>query len=264
MKHYLVLVDFTDIADIAVKQAIDLAKEKNAKISVCHIYNTKQDGHTEVLESQLNGYKSKIEAEGIACDIKISHGDLFSASEILVNELEPSMVIVGTHGKKGISQALFGSAIYKMVRSLKCPTLVVNERTQIRSGGFDKILVPVSHHDNFMDKVTNGMNLLSKTGTLYLFAVVSENGALDEKIQENVDRAKSYLNDHDISWLYKEESKGMANFGFADDTLKFMNQEEIGLISIIADIATESKHFGKMDKEKLLLNAQGLPVLCSN
>lgn len=54
----------------------------------------------------------------------------YAAEEILTAAVEEraDMIIMGTHGRKGIDRILFGSVAEKVVKSAKCPVLTIRPK----------------------------------------------------------------------------------------------------------------------------------------
>jgi nucleotide-binding universal stress UspA family protein len=60
------------------------------------------------------------------------------AAEELISYAEDErvdMIIIGTHGYKGLDRMLFGSVAEKVIKLAPCPTLTVNTYRQEREGG---------------------------------------------------------------------------------------------------------------------------------
>jgi hypothetical protein len=68
-------------------------------------------------------------------------GNLFQEVNAVLKEQKPRMMIVGTHGKKGL-QHLFGSYALRMVLDAPCPVMVV-QKPPPRSG-YQCITLPVT------------------------------------------------------------------------------------------------------------------------
>ncbi len=60
-------------------------------------------------------------------------GDVGEKIVEYANEIEASMVIMGTHGYKGLEKIMFGSVADKVVRSASCPVMTINPYTCCRS-----------------------------------------------------------------------------------------------------------------------------------
>lgn len=60
---------------------------------------------------------------------KVFMGDVGEKIVEYANEIEADMVIMGTHGYKGLEKIMFGSVADKVVRSASCPVLTINPYT---------------------------------------------------------------------------------------------------------------------------------------
>lgn len=264
MKKILVFVDFTDTAMIAVDQAIALAKEHNSEIVICNISNTHKDVHSKILEEQLTPYVKRAKTANVSATVNLDYGDIHSSAHSVVEDVEPDLVVVGTHGKEGVRQELFGSNIYKLVRDIPKPTLVVNENTKVLEGGFKKVMLPVAPHSDFIVKVEQTCNVVSKNGKVVIYAIIKPGVPLDAEILKNIEDTKALLDKRGVKWEYLEDASNRFSVGYSSQTLDSMKKEEMDLITIMANVSNTNLHFGKMDKENVLLNEQGLPVLCAN
>ncbi|WP_022661153.1 universal stress protein [Paucidesulfovibrio longus] len=77
-------------------------------------------GAESTMEEFLGKHFSGLNAAG-----KVATG--YAAEEVLQYALEEKvdMIVMGTHGRKGIDRILFGSVAEKVVKSAKCPVVTV-------------------------------------------------------------------------------------------------------------------------------------------
>lgn len=260
MNQILVLADFTDTSKKALEQAITIAGYKGASIVICHIVSS--NGQTEGTATQsIKEYAAIVEKAGIAVQTEIREGNLYDEVATYVKELLPSLVIVGTHGKKGLVQQLLGSKIYKLVTGLQAPVLVVSDFSDKVEDGFKKILIPVAPHDNFMIKVKAATSLMASDGKVVLFTIIKPGVELSDSIIANTKAAKSYFEEKGINW---ETAKlDMFNFsvGFSKDTMTYARNHRVDMIALMTEVADENRYYGKMDKENLMVNEDGIAIL---
>lgn len=264
MDKILVLLDFTDTADISLEQAIHLGKQHNASLCLVHVSSSQRNKVQDQLMEDLRPFAQKVEQAGLEHQVIIGYGDLFTEVNQIVLKLKPDLVVVGTHGKNGLRQNLFSSNIYKLIKKIPTSTLVVNDNTKVSSAGFKKVMLPVAPHQDFIIKVEQTCELVAEGGKVVIFAIVKEGMPLDERILNNIKAAQVEMDIRGVTWEYKEVSSESYSVGYSKETLKQVASDEMDLISIMTDISSENQHFGKIDKENVLLNEQGLPVLCAN
>ena len=88
----------------------------------------------ESAEVKMSSFCSEMqefcESAGVSeLDYKVFMGDV---AEQIVNyaaEMSSDLIIMGTHGYKGLEKIMFGSVADKVVRSASCPVLTINPYT---------------------------------------------------------------------------------------------------------------------------------------
>lgn len=264
MKSILVLVDFTDTAEIAVNQAIAIAKIKQAAITICHVSPSVINEVSDELMKNIEPYAEMVRAQGIENKILVGHGELFHEVHEIVKRLDPDLVIVGTHGKVGLKQNLFGSSIYKLVKGIKAPTLVINDKMNGLNGAFKKIMLPVAPNKDYLLIVKQTINLLAKDGEIIIFAILKPGVDLSDEIIENVESSKRFLDKVGVPYTYLQLDSKHYSIGYARDTFDAVKDHNIDLISIMTHVSEVNPYFGSIDKENIILNDLGIPVLCAN
>jgi nucleotide-binding universal stress UspA family protein len=154
-KPYLIVVgvDFSPASELAVERAFELAAEQtNAEVHLVNVvqtygpqvtYEMPVDGSalsvltiTEA-RTRFKAYADKavqsfVEKRGMQpCGRVVAHVRFDAiANEIaqLAADLEADLVVVGTHGRRGISRVLLGSSAEATVRLAPCPVLVVRPK----------------------------------------------------------------------------------------------------------------------------------------
>jgi hypothetical protein len=165
---------------------------------------------------------------------------------------------------ESVRQGYFGSAIHKLVKEIPGTSLVVSNTSNVVLGGYEKILLPVAPHAHFIAKVEASIKLLSDDGLMILFAIRQPGVSLDQTTEANLAASKEFLNHKGVKWKYLEEEPDKHAIGYSVQTMRRMTQDGISLVSIMAQVSKRNMHFGKIDKESLLLNDQGIQVLCTN
>jgi nucleotide-binding universal stress UspA family protein len=63
---------------------------------------------------------------------KVFMGDVGEKIVEYANEVEADLIIMGTHGYKGLEKIMFGSVADKVVRAAACPVMTINPYTCCR------------------------------------------------------------------------------------------------------------------------------------
>ncbi len=143
IKKILFPTDFSEGAKNALPYAIDMAKTFGAKLYLMHvIYDIATASGLHVPHTSVDQMYSEIQAsaqkelerfglkerEGLT-DVEYSIKRGVPYEEILkfAKENNINLIVIGTHGRKGIDRVLFGSTAERVVRNSSCPVLTVRE-----------------------------------------------------------------------------------------------------------------------------------------
>jgi len=141
-KKILLPTDGSEYANKAAEHAIWIAKKSNAEIIALTVMETSTliglpaddliIRIKEVLEEEASNSLDKIKkiVEESGYNIKLTlKTDEGSPADSILDMIEKEgidLVVMGTSGKHGLDRFLLGSVTEKVVRSAKCPVLVVH------------------------------------------------------------------------------------------------------------------------------------------
>jgi nucleotide-binding universal stress UspA family protein len=141
IKSILFPTDFSEGSAQALQYAVDMSKRYGAKLYVIHViydiakatgwyvphvsmdqmYKDIQEGAKKELEKfgveELSGVKN-VERKVMT---GVPHEEIINF--VSANKID--LIIMGTHGRKGIDKILFGSTAAQVVRHAPCPVLTV-------------------------------------------------------------------------------------------------------------------------------------------
>jgi nucleotide-binding universal stress UspA family protein len=132
----LAAVDYSDTSSLVVQEAVDLARQKHAaQLHFLHVNHAppsdagQEARHAELLE----WLGARLEGDGaLPRDLRIvGHEQSGDAAPLIVEmagDLSADMVVVGTHGRKGLERLLLGSVAAAVVQHCGCPVLVVRKK----------------------------------------------------------------------------------------------------------------------------------------
>jgi nucleotide-binding universal stress UspA family protein len=127
--------DFSDCALQAIKQALKIVEDRS-QIHALHVlpfliptepgvvWATIDDGERirHALESMSNTFSTP-EFEGIQSDVRI--GDPGHVVSEWAEELQADLIVIGSHGRTGLTRLFLGSVAERVIRLAHCPVLVV-------------------------------------------------------------------------------------------------------------------------------------------
>ena len=123
MENIIVPYDFTEKADCAVKHAAVVARNMKAEVVLLHIVK-KESQNAEAAQS-LDGVVAQVaQDENISCRYIVREGSIFTTINEVVDEEGSSLVVMGTHGMKGM-QKITGSWALKVIVGRHVTYLIV-------------------------------------------------------------------------------------------------------------------------------------------
>jgi len=135
----LVSTDFSDISIRAFFSAVDLASQLGATLQVIHIVqipplNTPASGNEniEALEAEeermaKESMQKLIQQAGQDLEIttRIVHGNPVAQIESMAKEIHADLIVMGTHGRTGMSHLIMGSVAESVIRNSEVPVMCV-------------------------------------------------------------------------------------------------------------------------------------------
>jgi nucleotide-binding universal stress UspA family protein len=256
----IVPVDFTEASDTAVAQASLLNETLHVNIELLHIVNSNEHSKEEFL---LDKIAEALSEKGIVAFPKIIKGSVLSAINDYAKEGKFDLMIVGTHGVRGIRQNLFGADILRLLKGNPCPSIVV-QKTSKPVNHFNKILLPVGSHDEFLG-LARAVAQIAKASKARVI-IYSINRPMEETSEElniNKQNAKQLFLDEGIMVSEVSEPSSVVSFGFAKQTILYAEHNDVDMIAIMAHASSEHSYFANADKERMLMNEKGIAILCS-
>jgi nucleotide-binding universal stress UspA family protein len=120
MRQILVATDFSRNADAALAMAVQSARAFHAEIHLLHVFASADTDVTPLLEDAVAKARPDVPVTTAAIG-----GD--PAQEIVryAARYPIDLIVMGTHGRTGLSRLLLGSVAERVLRSARCPVLVV-------------------------------------------------------------------------------------------------------------------------------------------
>ncbi|MCA0130989.1 universal stress protein [Winogradskyella alexanderae] len=145
MNRILVPTDFSEQAENALKVAAMLAKPNNAEIYLLHMMEIPMqqidpiNAHSDVPEALFfmklahKKFEDLMDSdflEGITVHETVKADLTFNEIKEACKEFNIDMIVMGSHGAKGIKEMFVGSNAEKVVRTSEVPVLVIKNKHQ--------------------------------------------------------------------------------------------------------------------------------------
>lgn len=263
MKKILAPVDFTELSEKVIEQAAFLCSKSNSTLVLFHI--TEKPSEIAVHELKIQDKAAETASKyQIRCEGLVKAGSIFKDIHTEVEENEYMLVVIGTHGVRGLKQKLLGADILKVITKVRVPVLVVQSTSPLITA-FDKIVLPVATHIAY-ENILNAVVLIGKlfNSQVHVYSIERPGFEWPETLKKNIDKTRQIFDENGIKYIRVNEKQTVLSVGFAIQTLKYVKSSGAGLIAMMSVSSEEYHYFAQQDKENLLTNEGGIPVLCAS
>lgn len=167
IKKILFPADFSRCGGQALDHAIHLAERHGAELHMLHaIVLLQDDPHSpshhfpdleeiherlvKLAKSEMNKALKPRKTKGIKITMEQERG--ISAAETILGyagDKDIDLIVMGTHGRRGLGHLLLGSVAEEVVRHAPCPVMTVRERKEsVSVHALERILVPVDFSEH--------------------------------------------------------------------------------------------------------------------
>lgn len=137
LRKILVLTDFSPTSALAVQHAIAIARHYGSKLHLVHAVaavGSRQSQPDKEIRATAATEKLRLEVEAcpeIECSQSVLTGTALEVVERILSFDEVDLVVVGTHGAKGLKRVATGSAAEHFFRRVHCPVLAIGPSMSI-------------------------------------------------------------------------------------------------------------------------------------
>jgi universal stress protein A len=142
-KTILVATDFSEHADQALQYAADLAMVMDATIHLVHVIGIPPMGIPEMgvayssvmmetttkhaqaaLDTRAARYRDRVSIAPARLEV----GDARDVIDSVAEQIGADLIVMGTHGRRGLRRVVLGSVAESVVRSAPCPVLTIRPK----------------------------------------------------------------------------------------------------------------------------------------
>lgn len=125
--------DFSERADLAFRLACSLAQDYGARLVLVHVVELPLAVASEGVlmlppEFDLESLRDRLQQlrpqdPKVAVEHRLIQGDIATQILRVAEETKCDMIVLGTHGRTGLSRLLMGSVAEQVLRKATCPVL---------------------------------------------------------------------------------------------------------------------------------------------
>ena len=264
----LIPTDFSETCGNAISHGVKLAQSMDYQVCILHVINKetaaflkKKRLGVEYIDKKLKEYKYYYEKKyEVPVITKTVEGNIFDAINKVAEDMKVNLMVLGTHGKKGL-QHVFGSYALRVVIDSPVPVIVVQKRSLKQ--GYKNIVFPVSNELEPRQKV-HWASVMAKlfNSRIHIYQAHENDEALSSRLKIITNQIIKVLNENNIPF---ETTVADKPGNFAGKVISYSVTQNADLIMIMTEpnIDTPGFSFSKWS-ETLMFNEAQLPVMCIN
>ncbi len=254
--------DFSHVAEHALAHAVKISRMVNNDICLLHIVDTgiNPKAYAEVTNHLKRLVEENNKKYNVPIIYHVSKGSIFTSIAEYVNEKEASLVVMGTHGMKGM-QKLTGSWALKVIVKSKIPFIVVQDPPADQER-YHNIVFPVDFRSENKEKIKMAI-FMGKyfESKIHMLVSATTDKSLLKKTKMNLNFAVKYLIQNNIEYEIHDMQKGK----MAEQTIDFAQKINADLILIVTTKnITFADYMVGASEQNIIANSSKIPVCCVN
>ncbi|MET0165486.1 MAG: universal stress protein [Vicinamibacterales bacterium] len=208
IERILCPIDFSDISYHALAHAAAIARWYEARLTLLYVFVNLpaldlpplvlEEGDRARLFRQMRAFADILPPE-VQVDCQLQEERLVHDAILAqVADTQADLLVLGTHGRSGFQRLFLGSVTEKVIRKVKCPTLIVPPRAPDIAPGapveFHRVLCPIDFSDGSLAALEYAINLSEEAdGQLTLLHVTEMPAALTQEpfvVADEIDRIR--------------------------------------------------------------------------
>lgn len=268
-KNILVPDDFTSVADCAIIHAGTIAKINSDCITLFHVLDNDSRAelkkHNKSIETLVTDMEARAKKYSDMFGVEVKHvikeGSIFKSIGEEASELGAALIVMGTHGVKGM-QHITGARALKVVASSKVPLVIVQEKGPLHDS-YKNIVVPVDSKSETKQKTLQCINIAKMfQSKIYLYKQFGADEESSKNIKNNITFMTQQFEAHGVKFeIVTQEHAG----SFENEFINYAKKTEADLIVILTTVDKDLKDLVMGPIEEVIINnKEQIPVMCVN
>ncbi|MFL5763703.1 MAG: universal stress protein [Bacteroidia bacterium] len=270
----LVPVDFSEQSLIALEQSYNLAREYHAEITLLHVIEEAGMLAKFFSKQQHDDLKKKVQKEldDLAADVEkkakikvntlIAKGAVYEKITEVAEQINTTMIVMGTNGDEGIKKRFIGSNALRVVRESSAPVITIKGKHHRK--GCRNIVLPLDLSKETREKVTKAIELsrLFKGATIRVVSVLfTTDEFVVNRLTRQLGQVKTFLEKEGIECT-AEIIKGIkGEETLAENILEYAQKVDGDLIMIMTQQEVDFTKYFIGSSAQEIINHSKIPVL---
>jgi nucleotide-binding universal stress UspA family protein len=270
-KRILVPTDFSETSYHALEEACRIASKFDAQLFIIHVMEKppyelvpSEENPEEkivyqkyIMDKMENLTKSIADRHGIDVNSLIGEAKLVQVVDEAVRDNNIDVIVMGTHGSKGIREFLIGSNSQNITNGAACPVITIKEASEIR--GLNNIVMPVESWNSSLEKLDYVSTLAQKYNSkVHILGIMGNNKQQEiDKVNELVASAEKFLNDANIP----SDKKMITGHSVGKETLQYAREIKADVIIVMTEHESRLGSGFSRDFVKHIINHSEISVM---
>ena len=260
--------DFTPVAENALKYAVKIGSlAASSQIELIYViesgglFTKGKLSEKEATENLKTDYSRIKESYGIEVKTTVMEGNIFNTISEHAADINADLVIMGTHGIKGV-QKLTGSWALKVIAGSSVPFLVVQDSPR-ENRVFQHVVMPLDFSFDEKSKLNWAIKVsVQYKSQIHIIIPDAFDAGVQKKVNYNLAFAKKHLESYNIPYEIHNAGKGSK---FQEEIIKLAQDIEADLILIMTSGSLDFTDyvFGAQE-QYVIANEVKIPVMCNN
>lgn len=260
--------DFTPVAENALKYAVKIGSlAASSKIELIYViesgglFTKGKLSEKEATEKLKIDYSRIKETYNVEVKTTVLEGNIFNTISEHAADINADLVIMGTHGIKGV-QKLTGSWALKVIAGSSVPFLVVQDSPKDKRV-FEHVVMPLDFSFDEKSKLNWAIKVsVQYKSQIHIIIPNAFDAGVQKKVNYNLAFAKKHLESYNIPYEIHSAGKGSK---FQEEIIKLAQDIEADLILIMTSGSLDFTDyvFGAQE-QYVIANEVRIPVMCIN
>lgn len=260
--------DFTPVAENALKYAVKIGSlATSSQIELIYViesgglFTKGKLSEKEATENLKTDYSRIKESYGVEVKTTVMEGNIFNTISEHAADINADLVIMGTHGIKGV-QKLTGSWALKVIAGSSVPFLVVQDSPK-ENRVFQHVVMPLDFSFDEKSKLNWAIKVsVQYKSQIHIIIPNAFDAGVQKKVNYNLAFAKKHLESYNIPYEIHSAGKGSK---FQEEIVRLALDIESDLILIMTSGSLDFTDyvFGAQEQH-VIANEAKIPVMCIN
>ena len=275
MKRILTLTDFSAMAERAVDTAFTFAHQYESELLIYHDMGAGEIIEFELEENPKMDYIEQMGKDAMECisqwkkrskELNVKASFLISADDFLVRtakiveSMQPDLIIMGSTGAGGKREYIWGSNTEQVIKSVKCPVLVV--KRAFADYRLDHIVFASSFDTREMVDLEYFLKLINPPKDSHIHLLSIDTSSFYAQPSNIVQSAIKDFEMHAKPW--KTTGHFYKDYSVDSGIRHFLAEVKPDLLVMSNRIKKPVKHFLQGNNAMRLVNHTDFPVLIIN